>query len=94
MNRFVIVLSFLLSCIGFKALANDLDLRTNSLILELRKSGLTVDEIVKLDELSKVDPATFRKAVEQDFRIIGKLKLEMLSSANKGGGPCVLGIGE
>lgn len=91
MRKILMVLSVIASTFGLKALASSIDIESNVIIRDLKTSGLTMDEIEKLDILSKFDSHAFQKAVEQDVRIKGKLKIEVLATANKGGGPCVQG---
>lgn len=91
MRKIIMFLSVIASTFGLKALASNIDIESNVIVRDLRTSGLTMAEIKQLDMLSRFDGNAFQKAVEQDIRIKGKLKIEVLATANKGGGPCVRG---
>jgi hypothetical protein len=89
MQKIFMIVSILLSAIGMRSTAEAIEVSGNRLVSDLQSVGLSIDEIKQLDALSKIDPGQFQKAVEQDLRIKGKLRIEVLATANKGGGPCV-----
>lgn len=91
MQKTLMIISIILSAMGARSVAEAIDSSTNWIVMDLKKAGLSFQEIQNLDKLSQSDLDLFRKAVEQDLRIKGKLKIEVLASANKGGGPCIQG---
>ncbi|MGZ3742842.1 MAG: hypothetical protein ACXWRE_01080 [Pseudobdellovibrionaceae bacterium] len=91
MRKVLMFLSIIASSIGMKSMASTIDKENNLVVQGLLKSGLNIEEIKQLDLLSKLDSDQFKKAVDQDIRIKGALKFEVLATANKGGGPCIQG---
>lgn len=89
LNKLLMIISIFTSAISARSIAETIDKNSSPLLLELQRSGFSFEEIQVLDGLYQEDRNLFLQMIEQDFRFKGKLKKEILATANKGGGPCV-----
>ncbi len=90
MQKILIVFSILFSAIGLKSIASEIENYSNPIISDLQNAGLSNMEIEDLEKLLHLDPIQFQKAIDQDYRIKGKLKIEIMALSNgSGSGPCI-----
>lgn len=90
MQKTLMVISILFSAMGLRSVASAIESSSNQIVAALQRAGLTAVEIQDLDNLLQADRAQFQRAIEQDYRIKGKLRLEVMALSNGiGAGPCI-----